>query len=153
MDVEAKLKELGFALKESPTPLAAYVTAIRTGNLVVVSGQLPITGGRLLASGKVPSQVTVDQAQEAAAQCVLNALAALKAELSGEWSRLRRVVRVGVFVQCDDGFADHSLVANGASELLQHVLGEAGRHARVAIGVNALPRNSAVEVECLFEVE
>ena len=153
MDIESKLRQLGLALRDAPAPIAAYVPAVRTGNLVVVSGQLPITGGHLLAAGRVPSQVTIDQAQEAAVQCVLNALAALKSELGGDLSRLKRVVRVGVFVQCDDGFTDQSLVANGASELLQSLLGDSGKHARAAVGVNALPRNAAVEVECLFEVD
>ena len=152
MNIEEKLSSMGLALHEAPKPIAAYLPTVRTGNLVYVSGQLPLTGGKLLATGKVPSQVTVEQAQEAAVQCVLNGLAALKAELDGDLSRLARVVRVGVFVQSDDTFAEQATVANGASEFLEELLEESGRHVRAAVGVNALPKDSAVEVEFLFEV-
>jgi enamine deaminase RidA (YjgF/YER057c/UK114 family) len=152
MSIEAKLQQMGLALHEAPKPIAAYVPTLRTGNLVFVSGQLPLTGGKLLATGKVPSKTSVEQAQEAARQCVLNGLSALKAELEGDLSRLVRVVRVGVFVQSDDTFEDQAMVANGASELLVELLGESGQHVRAAVGVNALPKNAAVEVEFLFEV-
>lgn len=153
MSIEAKLRAMGLGLNDPPQPIAAYVPTLRVGNLVFVSGQLPITGGQLMATGKVPSKISVEQAQEAARECVLNALSALKAEAGDDLSRLRRVVRVGVFVQSDDDFADQALVANGASELLEELLGDAGKHVRAAVGVNALPKNSAVEVEFLFEVE
>lgn len=153
MSLEAKLAELGLALHEPPKPVAAYLPCVRTGNLVVVSGQLPLTGQTLLARGKVPRDVPIDQAQQAAAQCVLNGLSVLKGELGGDLSQLKRVVRVGVFVQSTDDFDKQPLVANGASELLERLLGEAGRHARAAVGVNALPLNAAVEVEFVFEVE
>ena len=152
MSVEAKLRERGLALPETPEPIAAYVPSVRVGNLVFVSGQLPLTGGKLMATGKVPSEVTVDQAQEAAKQCVLNGLSALKAELGGDLSGLKRVVRLGLFVQSDDTFDNQSMVANGASEFLEEILGDPGKHVRAAVGVNALPKNSAVEVEFLFEV-
>lgn len=150
--IDARLAALGLRLPEPPKPVAAYVPAVRAGNLVFVSGQLPLTGGQLLATGSVPSQVTVDHAQEAAAQCVLNGLAILKAELDGELSGLKRVVRIGVFVQSDDGFKDQPLVANGASDLLERLLGDAGKHARAAVGVNALPLGASVEIEFVFEV-
>lgn len=153
MSIEKKLSELGLHLHEAPKPVAAYVPAVRTGNLVLVSGQLPLTAGQLLAQGRVPSQVGVEQAREAAVQCVLNGLAALKAELGGDLSGLKRVLRVGAFVQSDDGFHDQPLVANGASELLEKLLGVNGRHARAAVGTNALPLNATVEIEFLFEVE
>lgn len=152
MSIEDKLEELGLRLHEAPKPIAAYVPAVRTGNLVFVSGQLPFTGQSLLAKGKVPREVAVDQARAAAAQCVLNGLSALKAELEGDLSRLKRVVRIGVFVQSNDDFEQQPQVANGASELLQKLLGPAGQHARVAVGVNALPLNAAVEIEFLFEI-
>jgi enamine deaminase RidA (YjgF/YER057c/UK114 family) len=153
MTLESKLAELGLALHEVPKPLAAYVPAVRTGNLVIVSGQLPLTGQTLLAQGKVPRDVPVDQAQTAAAQCVLNGLSVLRGELGGDLSKLKRVVRLGVFVQSTDDFSQQSVVANGASELLERLLGPAGRHARAAVGVNALPLNAAVEIEFVFEVE
>ncbi|MFV0444298.1 MAG: RidA family protein [Planctomycetaceae bacterium] len=152
MPIEDKLQELGLVLHEAPKPIAAYVPCVRTGNLLVVSGQLPLSGQILLAKGKVPQQVPVELAQAAAQQCVLNGLAILKAELEGDWSRLKRVVRIGVFVQSNDDFDKQSQVANGASELLEKLFGDAGRHARAAVGVNALPLGAAVEVEFLFEI-
>ncbi len=152
MTIEAKLANLGLSLPTPPKPVAAYIPCVRTGNLVVVSGQLPMAAGQLLATGRVPSVVDLEQAQECARPCVLNGLAILKAELDGDWSGLVKVVRVGVFVQCDDGFSEQPQVANGASQLLVDVLGDAGRHARAAVGVNALPLNAPVEVEFTFEV-
>lgn len=152
MTLEEKLAQLGYQLHEAPKPIAAYVPCVRTGNLVFVSGQLPLTGQNLLAKGQVPTEVPIEQAQQAAVQCVLNGLAILKAELNGDLSRLQRVVRIGVFVQSAAGFDKQSLVANGASELLERLLGETGRHARAAVGVNALPMGATVEVEFLFEV-
>ncbi|MEW4489760.1 RidA family protein [Thalassoglobus sp. JC818] len=152
MSAEQRLQELDITLPTPPAPVAAYVPCVRTGDLVVLSGQLPFAGKSLLATGRVPSQVPVDQAHSAAEQCVLNGLAILRHELGGDLNRVRRVVRIGVFVQSDDSFHDQSLVANGASELLQKVFGDAGKHARVAVGMNALPLNAAVEVEMLFEV-
>lgn len=152
MTIESKLANLGLSLPTPPKPVAAYIPCVRTGNLVVVSGQLPMAAGQLLATGRVPSVVDLEQAQECARQCVLNGLAILKAELDGDWSGLVKVVRVGVFVQSDDGFSEQPQVANGASQLLVDILGDAGRHARAAVGVNALPLNAPVEVEFTFEV-
>ena len=152
MNIEHKLTELGMTLPEAPAPVASYVPCVRTGNLVVVSGQLPFRAGKLLFTGPVPSAVSLEQSQEAARQCVLNGLAVLKRELDDDLSRLARVVRVGVFVQSDNDFSDQARVANGASELLQELCGEAGRHARAAVGVNALPLDTPVEIELLFEV-
>ena len=153
MTLEDKLAQLGLALHEAPKPIAAYVPCVRTGNLVLVSGQLPLTGQTLLARGKVPRECPIDQAQTAAQQCVLNGLSVLKGELGGDLSKLRRVLRIGVFVQSTDDFDKQSQVANGASELLENLLGDAGRHARAAVGVNALPLNASVEIELLFEVD
>ncbi|WP_437188396.1 RidA family protein [Planctomicrobium sp. SH668] len=152
MSVETILESMGLSLPEAPKPVAAYVPCVRTGNLVFISGQLPFAGKALLATGPVPSSVQIDQAQAAASQCVLNALAILKQELGGDLSQVKRVVRLGVFVQSVDGFSDQPLVANGASELMVKLFGEAGRHARAAVGVNALPLNATVEVEAIFEV-
>jgi enamine deaminase RidA (YjgF/YER057c/UK114 family) len=149
---ELRLAALGLRLPEPPKPVAAYVPAVRTGNLVFISGQLPLTAGQLMAAGPVPSQVPIDQAQEAAAQCVLNGLAILKAELHGDLRKLNRVVRIAVYVQSDDGFKEQPQVANGASELLEKLLGDIGKHARAAVGVNALPLGASVEVEFVFEV-
>jgi enamine deaminase RidA (YjgF/YER057c/UK114 family) len=152
MSVESKLADLGLALHDPPKPIAAYVPCVRTGNLLYISGQLPLSGQFLMAKGKVPNQVPLDQAQTAAQQCVLNGLSILRGELGGDWSKLKRVVRIGVFVQSNDDFEKQSQVANGASELLEKLFGDAGRHTRAAVGVNALPLGAAVEVEFLFEV-
>jgi enamine deaminase RidA (YjgF/YER057c/UK114 family) len=152
MDIREKLAGLGLALPTPPKPVAAYVPAVRSGTLLFVSGQLPTQDGKLLAIGRVPSAVKLEQAQAAARQCALNALAIMDAELGGDWTRFVRVVRLAVFVASDEGYTDQPKVANGASEFLQQVLGEAGRHARVAVGVNILPLGAAVEVEVTAEV-
>jgi enamine deaminase RidA (YjgF/YER057c/UK114 family) len=152
MDIPKKLADLGWTLPAPPKPVGAYVPVVRTGNLLFVSGQLPVWSGKLIAEGRVPSEINIDTARKATAQCAVNALAIVGNELGGDWTRLVRVVHMGVFVQCEVGFHDQAKVANGASELLQQVLGEAGRHARTAVGVNALPLNSTVEAEFLFEI-
>ncbi len=150
INVDAKLAELGFTLPPAPKPIAAYVPAVRTGNLIFVSGQVPLRDGALIASGPVKA---LADAQAAAKQCALNGLAILKDQIGGDWSKLVRVVRIAVFVQCANGFGDQPKVANGASEFLVAVLGEAGRHARAAVGVNALPLDATVEIEFVFEVK
>jgi enamine deaminase RidA (YjgF/YER057c/UK114 family) len=152
MDITNKLTDLGWVLPEAPKPVGAYVPAVVMGNLLFVSGQLPMSSGKLIAEGTVPSQVDVPKAQKAAAQCAVNALAIVGAELNGDWGRLVRVVRIGVFVQCTAGFHDHAKVANGASELLQAVMGDAGRHVRAAVGAISLPMNAPVEAEFLFQI-
>ncbi|MDB5325460.1 MAG: Endoribonuclease [Phycisphaerales bacterium] len=146
---EAAIEKLGLKLPEPVKPVASYVPARRVGNLLYISGQLPMQNGAMMATGKVPSANSIESTQQAARQCVLNALAAAKAEL-GNLSAIESVVRIGVFVQSDDTFAEQHKVANGASDLLAEIFGEAGRHARAAVGVNALPLNAAVEVEFLF---
>jgi enamine deaminase RidA (YjgF/YER057c/UK114 family) len=151
MDITQKLTALGWALPQAPKPIAAYVPAARTGNLLFISGQLPMRDGKLLFAGRVPSVVSIEDAQKAAGQCTVNALAIALTEL-GDWQKLSRVIRIGVFVQSDADFHDQAKIANGASELLQQLLGESGRHARATIGVSALPLNAPVEAEFLFEV-
>jgi len=151
-EVVDRLARAGLVLPVPSRPVAAYVPTVRTGNLLFVSGQVPFKDGAIAAKGRVPSVVTVDSAQQAARLCALNGLAAAAAALDGDLGRVRRVVRVGVFVQSDDGFADQPKVANGASELLRDLFGDAGTHARAAVGVNALPLDAAVEVELLLEV-
>jgi len=152
MNIAARLAELGLALPDPPSPIAAYVPARLSGNLLLVSGQLPLRDGELLAVGPVPSAVSVEQAAQAAGQCVLNALAIVGDFLKGDWSRLHQAVRLGAFVLSADGFTDQAQVANGASELMEKLMGEAGRHARAAVGVNALPLGASVEIEFIFEV-
>lgn len=149
--IDDTLARLGITLPTPAKPVAAYVPCVRAAGLLVVSGQIPLRDGSMIARGPVPSSVTIEQAQECARQCTLNGLAAAKAEL-GTLDAIRRVVRVGVWVCCDAGFTDQPKVANGASELLVAIFGEPGRHARAAVGSIALPLGAPVEVEFLFEI-
>jgi enamine deaminase RidA (YjgF/YER057c/UK114 family) len=153
---ESRLASLGLSLPSPAKPVAAYVPTRRTitggANLIFVSGQIPLKDGQLLAKGVVPGEVPLETARLCAQQCCLNALAAIKAEV-GELSRVKQVLRVGVFVCSQAGFYDQPKVANGASELLEQVFGEPGKHARAAVGSIALPLGAPVEVELLVEVE
>lgn len=149
---EQKLKELAITLPEAPKPVAAYVPCVRTGNLVFVSGQVPFVAGQLPKKGKLGADVTLEEGQQFARQAVINALAVVKAEI-GSLDKVVRVVRVGVFVASANDFVDQPKVGNGASELLLQVFGDAGRHARAAVGVNVLPLDAPVEVELLVEVQ
>ncbi|MEZ6242843.1 MAG: RidA family protein [Phycisphaerales bacterium] len=149
---EQRLEALGLRLPTPPTPVAAYIPAKRVGSLVYVSGQIPVRGGALIATGRVPTEVGLAIAVECARQCALNGLAVLKAQV-GELRRVKNVVRLGGFVSCGADFWDQPEVINGASELMVKVFGEAGRHARAAVGAPSLPLNAPVEVEFLFEVE
>jgi enamine deaminase RidA (YjgF/YER057c/UK114 family) len=148
---EERLVELGRPLPEVARPVAAYVPAVRTGSLVFTSGQLPMVQGSLAAAGKVGAEVTPEAAKELAATCALNALAAVRAEV-GELSAVVRVVKLVGFVASAPGFTGQPGVVNGASELLQAALGDAGVHARSAVGVAVLPLDAPVEVELIVEV-
>ena len=152
MDIHARLGELGHKLPELPKAVAKYVPALQSGPHVFVSGQLCMRQGQLMAEGPVPSQVSVEAAQAATAQCVLNALAAVDRVIDGDWSRLVRIVRIAVYVNSDPSFNEQHVVANGGSELLGEVFGEAGAHVRAAVGCSSLPLNSAVEAELVVEV-
>ncbi|RLS52692.1 MAG: RidA family protein [Planctomycetota bacterium] len=151
MSIEAQLHTLGLVLPTPAKPVASYVPTVRTGALVFVSGQLPFANGQLVAQGAVPRDLDAEAAKDCARQCVLNGLAALQAEI-GDLAKLRRVVRIGVFVQSIDGFTGQPQIANGASDLLVQLLGDAGKHARTSVSVNALPLNAPVEIEFVFEV-
>ncbi len=151
MDLPARLAQRGLTLPPAPKPVAAYVPAVVAGDLVFLSGQLPMVDGKLSCIGRVPGTVSVDAARAAARQCALNALAVLGDVLDGNWSRLRRIVRVGVFVASDPGFTEQAQVANGASEFLVEVLGDPGRHARAAVGAAELPLGAAVELEMIAQ--
>ena len=148
---EERLAELGLTLPEVVPPVAAYIPAVRSGPWVFTSGQLPMVAGKLAAAGKVGAEVDADQAKELAATCALNALAAVKAEL-GDLGRVRRVVKVVGFVASAPDFTGQPGVIDGASELLGQVFGDAGVHARSAVGVAALPMDAPVEVEVIVEV-
>jgi enamine deaminase RidA (YjgF/YER057c/UK114 family) len=148
---EERLADLGLSVPEVPTPVAAYIPVLRSGNLVFTSGQLPMRGGQLMLTGKVGGEVSQDEAVECARQCALNALAAVRGEV-GELSAVKRIVKVVVFVASTPDFTSQPLVANGVSELLGEVFGEAGRHTRSAVGVSVLPLDAPVEVELVVEV-
>src|SRR5579862_2095087 len=150
--VEGKLKELGIALKEAPAPVANYVPFVRTGNMLVVSGQLCFDGeGKLSAVGRLGGDVSIEAGQKAARACAVNLLAQVKSAL-GDLDNVVRVVRLGGFVNSAPGFVDGPKVMNGASDLMVEAFGDKGKHARTTIGVAALPADAAMEVEGLFEV-
>lgn len=148
-DPYAKLAELGLKLPDVVPPVAAYVPAVRTGNYVYVSGQIPMAEGKLLATGKVGAEVTPEDAKQLAARCALNGLAALESAVG---LKNVRIVKVVGFVASAPGFTGQPGVVNGASELFGEVLGEKGKHARSAVGVSELPLGAPVEVELIAEV-
>lgn len=149
--IEARLQELGIELPPPPQPLGAYAPAVRTGNLLYVSGMVPREGGKISSPGRLGREVSIEAGARAARLCALLALSAARAAL-GTLDPIRRVVRVGGYVSSAPGFTDQPKVVNGASDLLLEVFGEAGRHARIALGVSSLPGDAAVEVEILFEI-
>jgi enamine deaminase RidA (YjgF/YER057c/UK114 family) len=151
MNLRDQLSKLNITIPQLAGPFGSYVPAKRSGNLIFVSGQLPMRDGILLAAGPVPSRCSIEQARLAAAQCVINALAAAATAI--DLDRLRGVVRVGVFVNSDPTFFEQPKVANAASELLIQIFGEDGKHARAAVGVNTLPLDAAVEFELVLEGE
>lgn len=148
---EARLAELGIELPEVPAAIANYVPAVRSGNLVFLAGQIAKGPDGKFLTGKVGADLTVEQGAAAARICAIQLIAALKAEI-GDLSKVKRIVRVGGFVACTDDFTAQSRVVNGASDLLVAVFGDAGRHARAAVGVNALPAGAPVEIELIAEV-
>jgi enamine deaminase RidA (YjgF/YER057c/UK114 family) len=148
---EEKLAELGLSVPEVAKPVAVYVPAVRSGQHVFTSGQLPMRGGELMMTGKVGGDVSLEEAVECAQQCALNAIAAVKAEV-GDLASVSRVVKVVCFVASTPDFTGQPQVANGVSELLGTVFGDAGVHARSAVGVTVLPLDAPVEVEVVVEV-
>jgi enamine deaminase RidA (YjgF/YER057c/UK114 family) len=151
MTFEEKLTSLGLELPEAPKPVATYLPAVQTGNLLFLSGVLPMRNGQLAFTGKLGRDLTVPEGIEAAKVAILNALAIAKQEL-GSLDRITRVVKVVGHVASADGFAEQPQVLNGASDLLVAIFGDAGRHARVATGAAELPRGAAVEIEVILAV-
>lgn len=150
--IDARLKELGIALPHVAAPVANYVPWVRTGNLVFVSGQVTMGANGLEYVGVVGKDLDTETAKKAARLAAVNVIAAVKAALDGDLDKVTRVVRVGGFVNAVPGFSQHPEVINGASDLFVEVFGDAGRHARAAVGAGSLPRNVSVEVEAMFEV-
>ena len=152
MSIESKLTELGIELPPPPPAVAAYAPWMRTGNLVIPSGQLPWHDGEMAFAGQCGEEVTEDQGYQAARQCAINAIAQIKAA-AGDLDRVRRIVKVDGYVHTAPGFRGHPQVLNGASELFNAVFGERGSHARLAIGVDEMPLNAAVQICVTAEIE
>ncbi len=150
--IEQRLGALGLSLPAPPAPVASYVPYTISGNLVVISGQIPIVDGKPGFIGKLGADISLEDGKAAAKVCALNLLAQLKAACGGDLNRVRRCLRLGVFVNAAADFTQHPEVANGASDFIVEVMGDAGRHARAAVGAGSLPRGVAVEVEGLFEI-
>jgi enamine deaminase RidA (YjgF/YER057c/UK114 family) len=148
---EEKLKKLGFKLPPVPKPLAAYIPAKIVGNLVFTSGQVPIADGNIVYAGKVGKDLTEDDARKAAELCLINCLSVVKS-IVGNLDNIKQIVKLTVFVNSAEGFTAQPKIANGASELLEKIFGENGKHVRSAVGVNELPLNSAVEIEMIVLV-
>jgi enamine deaminase RidA (YjgF/YER057c/UK114 family) len=152
VSISDNLEKLGIVLPQTPVPVAAYVPAVQTGNLVFVSGQLPLVEGKLKYTGLVGRDVSLEQAYDAARLCALNALAALKS-VAGDLERVARVVKLTGWVASVEQFTDQAKVMNGASELIGQIFGERGKHARAAVASPVLPLNASVEVELIVELK
>ena len=152
MAISDKLRELGIVLPAAPAGVGAYVPWVRTGDLIFLSGQLPWRDGKLAVVGKLGADVTLEEGQEAARVCAINALAQLQAA-AGSLDRVTQIVRLEGFVHSGPGFAEHPKVLNGASELFNAVFGERGRHARIALGINEMPLGAAVQLAVIAAVE
>lgn len=152
MGFEAKLKEMGIAVPDVPKPVAAYVPAVRVGDIIYTSGQIPFVDGKVQYKGKVGADITLEEGYAAARVCVVNCLAAVKS-LAGSLDNVEKIIKVVGFVNSAAGFTDQPKVINGASELLAEAFGDAGAHARSAVGVAELPVDSAVEVELIVKVK
>jgi enamine deaminase RidA (YjgF/YER057c/UK114 family) len=151
MSAEQKLKELGLILPQPPTPVANYVRAVRTGNLLFVSGHGPYNDGKIKISGKVGRELTVDEGYQVARNVALNCLASIKATI-GDLDKVKRFVKLLGMVNCTDDFKDQPKVINGCSDLLVAIFDEAGKHARSAVGMQALPNQIPVEIEMILEI-
>jgi enamine deaminase RidA (YjgF/YER057c/UK114 family) len=150
--IEARLKELGIELPQPATPMANYIPFNVTGNIVVVSGQVPLRDGKIAYTGKVGAGLGLEDGRAAARLCLINVVAQLRAACGGDLDRVRKVVRLGGFIASPPEFTQHAQVMNGASDLAVEIFGEAGRHARTTIGVPSLPGDAATEVEGMFEI-
>ena len=151
MSPEEKLQELGIRLPDVPKPLGSYVPCVRAGQLIFLSGMLPLENGKLMRTGRVGGDITIDEAMEDARKTVINALAVLKVH-TGSLDKIKRCVKITGYIASAPDFAEQPRVLNAASDLLSDIFGEAGRHARAAVGVNVLPLHSPVEIEFIFEV-
>jgi len=149
--IEEKLRTLGITLPSPPKPAGSYIPVVKTGNLVFVSGQIPISDGKVLYSGKVTKDLSIEEARKAARLCIINALAQLKSEF-GNLDKISKIVRISGFVNSPPEFTEQPKVINGASDLLFEIFEKKGQHARIAVGVSSLPLNSAVEIDLIVEL-
>lgn len=151
--ITEKLKSLNITIPEALAPVANYVGFVRTGNQVIISGQLPIENGQLKYVGKVGTEISAEDAKKAARLCALNIISQVQAACGGDLDKVTRCVKLGVFVNAEPNFTDHPTVANGASDLMVEVFGDLGKHARAAVGSGSLPKGVAVEVDAVFEIK
>ncbi len=151
MGIEDRLRDLGIALPEAPRPVGSYIPCVETGNLLFLSGILPLREGRLIRTGRVGETVSIQEAQEDARQVVINCLSIIRSHL-GSLDRIKRCIKLNGYVASSNDFIEQPKVLNGASDLLFEIFGEAGRHARSAIGVAVLPLNAPVEIDFIFEI-
>ncbi|MEO9306979.1 Endoribonuclease L-PSP [Nitrosotalea sinensis] len=149
--IEQKLKSLGIILSTPPKPAGSYIPVVRTGNLVFVSGQIPVKDGQVEYKGQVPTTTSIEDAQKAAKLCIINVLSQLNSEL-GTLDNISKIVRVSGFVNSSPEFYEHPKIINAASDLLVEIFGEKGKHTRIAVGVASLPLNSAVEIDLVAEI-
>jgi len=153
MNIHENLQKLGFELPEAAAPAANYVPYVISGNHVFVSGQIPFLNGEKMHMGRLGDTLQVEDGVKAAQACALNILGQVNAAIDGDWSRVVRCVKLGAFVNCTPGFTQHPAVVNGASDLMVAALGEAGKHARFAVGAPSLPLGVAVEIDAVFEIK
>jgi len=152
MNLEQKLQDLGYDMPQAAAPAANYVPYVVSGSHVFVSGQIPFLNGEAMHQGKLGDDFSIEQGVEAAKACALNILAQVNAAVGGDWSRVKRCVKLGGFVSCVPEFTDHPKVINGASDLIVAVMGEIGQHARFAVGAPNLPLGVSVEIDAVFEI-
>ncbi len=153
MSIENRLTELGIDIPTPVAPVANYVPYVVSGNLISISGQIPMSEGKLAFEGKVEAGVSIEEAKAAARLCALNIIAQAKAACDGDLNRVKRIVKLGAFVNCVDEFGGQPQIVNAASDLMVEVFGDKGRHSRSAVGTNALPLNVPVEIDALIEIE
>jgi enamine deaminase RidA (YjgF/YER057c/UK114 family) len=152
MSISDNIKKLNITIPDAPTPVGAYVAFKKTGNLIYISGQLPINSEGKMIKGTVGKNLTLEQGQEAARLCVINILAQIKKAVGGDLNKVKHCVKITGFVNSSDDFIDQPKVINPASETLSNIFGENGKHARAAVSVNSLPLGVAVEIDAIFEV-
>jgi enamine deaminase RidA (YjgF/YER057c/UK114 family) len=149
--IEERIKELGYQLPETPKPVAAYVPALLVNNLVFTAGQIPLVNGEVKFKGKLDKDIMIDEGRKAAETCALNCLAAVKGVI-GDLDKIEQIIKLTVFVNSTESFTNQPQVANGASELIEKIFGEKGKHVRSAVGVNELPLDAAVEIEMIVKI-